>query len=110
MTDSLSSVQMPQAPAASGLNNGSAKFKAGHFVVCPQTIRPYSFYDELKKGDNYFNEILQVFASKKLPSDKTVKPKRSFKKVLTYALTAGLAVLAFVKRKEIFDFFKNLKK
>lgn len=110
MTDSVSSIQMPQTPAASGLSSGSGKFQAGHFVVNPQTIRPYSFYDELKKGDNFFNEALQIVASNKLPSDKAVKHKKPLKKVVKYVLAVGLAVLAFVKRKEIFNFLKKFKK
>lgn len=110
MTEPMSSVQISQPPAASGLNSASSQLKAGRFVVNPQNIKPYSFYDELKKGDNYFNEALQVVASKKLPSDKTKNNKKTFKKFLTAALTAGLAVWAFAKRKDIVKFFKNLKK
>ena len=107
MTEPMSSVQISQPPAASGLNSTSSQLKAGRFVVNPQTIRPYSFYDELKKGDNYYSEALQVVASKKLPSDKTKSNKKTFKKFLTATLTAGLAVWAFVKRKNIVNFFKN---
>lgn len=110
MTESVTGVQISQPPAASGLNGGSGALKAGHFVVNPHTIRPYSFYDELKKGDNYFNEALQVVASKKLPPDKTKSGKKTFKKFLAAALTAGAAVWAFVKRKDIVNFFKKFKK
>lgn len=110
MSTSISQVQTMQTPAASGLNGASGALKAGHFVVNPHTIRPYSFYDELKKGDNYFNEALQVVASKKLPSDKTKSGKKTFKKFLTAALMAGVAVWAFVKRKDIVNFFKKFKK
>lgn len=110
MSTSISQVQTMQPPAASGLNGGSGALKAGHFVVNPHTIRPYSFYDELKKGDNYFNEALQVVASKKLPPDKTKKKPSVFKKILTVVLTAGAAVWAFVKRKDIVNFFKKFKK
>ena len=110
MTESMSSVQISQPPAASGLNSASNQLKAGRFVVNPQNIKPYSFYDELKKGDNYFNEALQVVASKKIPSDKTKSNRKTFKKFLTAVLGIGVAVLAFVKRKDIINFFKNLKK
>ena len=110
MAEPMSSVQISQPPAASGLNSASNQLKAGRFVVNPQTIKPYSFYDELQKGDNYFNEALQVVASKKLPSDRTKSNKKTFKNFLTVALTAGFAVWAFAKRKDIVKFFKNLKK
>lgn len=110
MTESVSGVQISQPPAASGLNGGSGALKAGHFVVNPYTIRPYSFYDELKKSDNYFNEALQVVASKKLLPNKTKKKTSVFKKILTGVLIVGAGILAYAKRSSIRNFFKKFKK
>lgn len=94
--------------------------KAGHFVVNPPVIKPYSFYDEIKIDDHFYNALLAQGA----PARKSYKPHKrtsTFKKLLTAAVLIGAGILCYVKRvpikkfaikyyNKMADWIKNKKK
>lgn len=113
MTTPVSGIQSSYQPigAYPVYNAAAQQVKAGHFVVNPPSIRPYSFYEDLKKGDNYFNEVMTVFASKKMPPDKTKTKKKNIAGKLIFWTTALTAcIIAYKKRDNIAALLKNFKK
>ena len=112
MTIPVSSVQIPQQPVGAytiGGNSGQ-NLKPGHFVVNPPVITPYSFYDDLKKGDNYYKELLNIRTSGTKQQAKSSDKKSVFKKILGWGIVIGGAILAYKNRSVIENYFKNLRK
>ncbi len=111
MTVPVSSVQIQQPVGAYTIGESPYQsLRPGHFVVNPPVITPYSFYDELKKGDNYYKELLKVYASKENHLGKTTNKTGVLKKVLGWGLLVISGLLAYKNRTAIANFFKNLKK
>ena len=112
MTIPVSSVQIPQQPVGAYTIGGNfgQNLRPGHYVVNPPVITPYSFYDDLKKGDNYYNELLQVFSSKEHHHAEAAHKKSVFKKILGWGIVIGGAILAYKNRSVIENYFKNLRK
>ena len=92
--------------------NGANDFKVGRFVVNPPEIIPYSFYDDLKKGDGFFKDALKIVATKDYVNTKTPQKSKSsfFKKALVTVLTVGAGVLIYKNWGVFVNFLKNLKK
>lgn len=112
MTAPVSGIQTTYQPiAASNITNQGKPIKAGYFVVNPPSIRPYSFYDDLKKGDNYFDELVASTTHHKMHADKTKTKKKGIAgKLMFWAVAITAGILAYKKRINIADFFKKLKK
>lgn len=87
----------------------SKAMKAGYFVVNPANIKPYSFYDDLKKGENFYKDALKSVNEGTLSTKKNKRTK-VFKKVLGCVLVVALSVLAYKKWPVIVNFIKNIKK
>jgi len=111
MSAPINSVQ-PQQPIGAYTLNGTNVYKVGQFVVNPPEIIPYSFYEDLKKGDGFFKDALKIVTSKDFENTKyTTKKKTStIKKLLGIAATIATGILIYKKRNSIISFFKNLKK
>lgn len=84
--------------------------QAGHIVVNPPPIRPYSFYDDIKVDRQFYRELTdpksKAFYYKPMAM-KTQKPKNTLKKVLTWGVVIGGGILAYAKRNLIKTFFIN---
>ena len=101
MTTPVSAVPIQQPIGAYSLN-GSKDLKAGHFVVNPPTIRPYSFYDKIKVDPQFYNELINP-KSKAFYHKPTVR-KSKLKGILQTTAFVGGIVLAFAYRKNIQKF------
>lgn len=111
MTIPVSSVQIPQQPIGAYTIGGFGQNpRPGHFVVNPPVITPYSFYDDLKKGDNYYKELLNIRTSGTKQQAKSSDKKSVFKKILGWGIVIGGAILAYKNRSVIENYFKNLRK
>jgi len=107
----FNSVNPPQTQSnISASNIGQSKtLKAGHFVITPPEILPYSFYDDLKKSENYYKEALNIIANKKTPNkSNTVKAK--WKKIISIAVVITTSIFAYKNWASIVNFIKNIKK
>ena len=110
MTIPVSSVQMQQPIGAYTIGGSGQNLRPGHFVINPPVITPYSFYDDLKKGDNYYKEILKTFSSNEHHHAETVHKRNVFKKILGWGIVIGTGILAYKNRQVIENYFKNLRK
>ena len=125
MTASVSSPQMQTVsvqPVGAYSLNGSNDFRAGHFVVNPPLIKPYSFHDEIYVDPNFYKQLInpksKAFYSKKLLQESQPAPKKSkVSGVLKTAVFLAGLFLAYVYRANIktfltgaFDKLKNLVK
>lgn len=92
--------------------NSTNDFKVGRFVVNPPEIIPYSFYDDLKKGDGFFKDALKIVATNDyVNTTSTKKNKTSFiKKAIFGCLAIATGILIYKKWYIIVNFIKNLKK
>ncbi len=108
MTAPITMAQHQQPIGAYTLDNQSS-FKAGNFIVNPPNIQPYSFYDDLKKGDGFFKDALKIVATDKFVDTKATPTKKSskFKKILGAVTIIALGVLTYKKWNVIVDFLRK---
>lgn len=83
-----------------GTNN--KEIKAGHFVVNPPTIRPYTFYDKIKVDREFYNELVNP-KSKAFIQKETIKQER-LKGVLKTIAILGSVFIVINCRKNIQKF------
>ena len=110
MTNPITSVQ-PQQPVGAYSINDSDVFKVGRFVVNPPEIIPYSFYDDLKKGDGFFKDAIKIVATNEYVNTKEPKKNKSsfFKKAMIGILTVASGVLIYKNWEKIINFLRTLK-
>lgn len=95
--------------SASSLGGGN-DLKAGHFVINPYPVKPYSFYDEIKVDKNFYNELLNPHYKPRTTNsvERKSKAKRVFKTLLTWGVIIAGGVLAYKNAGRIKDFFTGI--
>lgn len=93
-----SSVSGQQSVGSFGQVNNK-EIKAGHFVVNPPTIRPYSFYDKIKGDKDFYNELFNPKSKSFIHKKATGKER--LKGIIKMAAIVGGVFLAFSCRKNI---------
>ena len=84
-------------------NQNSSDYR---FVVYPQDIKPYSFYNELKLCDDTYYKFLTT-TTKVSPELKQSKRRTTLQKLVKTALWIGAGVLAYKNRGVLKNFFVN---
>lgn len=97
--------QTPAQPVGAFGLGGTKEFRAGHYVVNPPVIKPYSFYNEIKGNTDFYKELISA-GNKTYSGAQTAQP-RTAKGILKAAALAGTAALAIVYRKNIYNFLSE---
>ncbi len=88
------------------VNNPNMKAAGYKFVVQPPVIRPYSFYDELKLGEDRYLEYLSTTKTVS-PELKSSKRRSFFKGLLKTAAAVSAGILIYKNRSGLKNFFVN---
>lgn len=85
----------------------SKAMKAGYFVVNPANIKPYSFYDDLKKGENFYKDALNIVSNQKTSSSINRK-KVKWNKIAGIAFFILTGTMVYKNRNLIVNFLKKI--
>lgn len=89
--------------------NPNMKFTPNANVVVhpPRRVYKYSMYDELKLGENKYQQIVDA-VKKPSPSNQRLKTENTLKNILGVALLAGISILGYKNRNWIVSQFKKI--